>query len=135
MIFQYFQPAANSFFIRNSRTSYFNLSVFDFENRRAIVVEGHEAAVITLTTVAALAAIVARSADYDGKWPTAGGIRGNRVRRPFTVDKVKVEDLEAGDLKISWGLKAVHRAVSEDQAWALLKAVSIGILLSSTKGA
>ncbi|EEH45283.2 uncharacterized protein PADG_01433 [Paracoccidioides brasiliensis Pb18] len=81
-------------------------SVFDFENRRAIVVEGYEAAVMmTLTTVADLAAIVARSVDYDGKWPTAGG-------RPFTVDKVKVEDLEAEDLKISWGLNAVHHAVS-----------------------
>jgi hypothetical protein len=32
-------------------------------------------------------------------------------------------------------LEAVHRAVSADQASALLKAVSIGILLSSSKGA
>lgn len=54
---------------------------------------------------------------------------------PFTVDKVKLEDLEAGNLNTSWGLKAVHKAVSEDQASALLKAVSIGILLSSSKGA
>ncbi|ODH52303.1 hypothetical protein GX48_01621 [Paracoccidioides brasiliensis] len=38
---------------------------------------------------------------------------GRKVRgRPFTVDKVKVEDLEAEDLKISWGLNAVHHAVS-----------------------
>jgi hypothetical protein len=32
-------------------------------------------------------------------------------------------------------LQAVHKAVLEDQAAALLKAVSIGILLSSSKGA
>lgn len=48
---------------------------------------------------------------------------------------MKVEDLEAGNLKASWGLKAVHQAVPEGQAAALLKAVSIGILLSSSKGA
>jgi hypothetical protein len=55
--------------------------------------------------------------------------------RSFTIDKVKTEDLEAGNLKTSWGLQAVHGAVSEDQASALLKAVSIGVLLSSSKGA
>ncbi|RYP31032.1 hypothetical protein DL767_005972 [Monosporascus sp. MG133] len=122
--------------------------VFDFENRRAIVVDGHEDSIMTLTSVADVAAVVARAVDYEGRWPTTGGIRGNRVtfsqileigRRvrgwSFTVDKVKVEDLEAGNLKTSWGLEAVHRAVSEDQASALLKAVSIGVLLSSLKGA
>lgn len=48
---------------------------------------------------------------------------------------MKLEDLEAGRLETSWGLKTTHRAVSQDQAAALLKAVSIGILLSSSKGA
>lgn len=48
---------------------------------------------------------------------------------------MKLEDLEAGELKTSWGLEAVHYAVPEDQASALLKAVVIGILLSSKKGA
>ncbi|KAI6084913.1 NAD(P)-binding protein [Hypoxylon rubiginosum] len=124
-------------------------SVFDFENKRAIVVEGHEDAIMTLTTVADIAAVVARAIDYEGTWPRIGGIRGNRVTfaqvleigrkvrgSPFAVDKVKIEDLEAGDLKTSWGLKAVHQSVPEDQASALLRAVSIGILLSSTsKGA
>ncbi|RYP74625.1 hypothetical protein DL771_002891 [Monosporascus sp. 5C6A] len=123
-------------------------SVFDFENRRAMVVDGHEDSIMTLTAVADVAAVVARAVDYEGTWPTTGGIRGNRVTFsqlleiggrvrgcPFTIDKVKVEDLEAGDLKTSWGLEAVHRAVSEDQASALLKAVSIGVLLSSAKGA
>ncbi|ORY58079.1 uncharacterized protein BCR38DRAFT_353234, partial [Pseudomassariella vexata] len=123
-------------------------SVFDFQNRRATVVDGHEDAVMTLTTVADLAAVVAEAVDYDGRWPTIGGIRGNRLtfseildigRRvrglSFTVDKVKAEDLQAGKLEASWGLEAVHSTVSEDQASAILKAVSIGILLSSSKGA
>ncbi|KAM5350956.1 hypothetical protein ACJ41O_003679 [Fusarium nematophilum] len=123
-------------------------SVFDFQNGRAIVVDGHEDAIMTLTTVADLAAVVARAVDYDGRWPTTGGIRGNRLSfseileignrvrgRPFMVDKVKVQDLEAGNLHTSWSMGAVHHAVSEDQASAMLKAVSIGVLLSSTKGA
>ncbi|KAI1459616.1 hypothetical protein F4805DRAFT_47871 [Annulohypoxylon moriforme] len=123
-------------------------SVFDFENRRAIVVEGHEDAIMTLTTVADVAKVVVRAIDYEGTWPKTSGIRGNRVTFsqileigqkvrgcPFTVDKVEVEDLENGELKTTWNIKAIHQSVSEDQASALLKAVSIGILLSSTKGA
>ncbi|KAI1261299.1 NAD(P)-binding protein [Xylariaceae sp. FL1019] len=125
-------------------------SVWDVERRRALLVDGHEDdAVMTLTTVADNAAVVARAVDYhDGRWPTTGGIRGNRLTfaeiigigervrgRPFAVEKVKVEDLEAGELKTSWRLEATHHAVSDEQASALLKAVSIGILLSSSKGA
>ncbi|KAF3768044.1 NAD(P)-binding protein [Cryphonectria parasitica EP155] len=123
-------------------------SVFDYQNCRAMVVEGHEDAVMTLTTVSDLAAVVARAVDYEDRWPTVGGIRGNRLTfaeildigervrgRPFTVDKVKIEDLAAGKLETSWGLSAVHQAVAADEASAMLKAVSIGVLLSSTKGA
>ncbi|OTA62100.1 NAD(P)-binding protein [Hypoxylon sp. EC38] len=122
-------------------------TVFDFQNKRAIVVDGHEDAVMTLTTVGDLAAVVARAIDYEGTWPRNGGIRGNRVtfsqileiaqniRGDFTVDKVNIKDLEAGNLKTSWNIEAVHNAVSNDEASALLKAVSIGILLSSSKGA
>ncbi|KAI1765052.1 NAD(P)-binding protein [Hypoxylon sp. FL1150] len=123
-------------------------SVFDFENNRAMVVEGHEEAIITLTAVSDIAAVVARAVEYEGTWPTTGGIRGSRATfsqilevdqkvrgSPFTVDKVKIEDLEAGDLKTSWSLKAVHNSIFEGQASALLKEVPIGILLSSTKGA
>ncbi len=147
-------------------------TVFDFENRRALVVDGHEDAIMTLTTVADAAAVIARAVSYDGKWPTTGGIRGNRVSisqileigsrvrgtktqplaiqkkvlrpssvlmqdigRPFAIEKVKAEDLEAGELKTSWSLEAVHQAVPDGQSQALLKAVCIGTLLSSSKGA
>ncbi|KEF57113.1 uncharacterized protein A1O9_07303 [Exophiala aquamarina CBS 119918] len=121
---------------------------FDIQNKRAIVVAGHEDAIMTLTTAADLAAIVARAVDYEGKWPIYGGIRGNRctfsqiieiggrVRgQPFIVEKAQLSDLEAGELKTSWTLEAVHAAVSPAEAAAMLKIVSIGILLSSTKGA
>lgn len=51
----------------------------DFQNRRAIVVDGHDDAIMTLTTVQDIAGVVARAVEYDGEWPKIGGIRGNRV--------------------------------------------------------
>lgn len=54
-------------------------SVFDFHGRRAVVVEGHEETVMTLTTVADLAAVVARAVGYEGRWSATGGVRGNRL--------------------------------------------------------
>lgn len=54
-------------------------TVFDFQNRRAITVDGHEDAVVVFTTAADLASVVAQAVDYDGQWPEIGGIRGNRM--------------------------------------------------------
>jgi len=123
----------------------------DFQNRRAIVVEGHEDAIMTLTTVQDIAGVVAGAVDLNGEWPKLGGIRGNRVTvsqilkvgekvrgHPFTIDKVKLEDLEAGVLRTSWTLGKRHPSFTDDQAEALavvLKTVLIGTLLSSAKGA
>lgn len=46
---------------------------------RAMVVDDHEDAIMTVTSVADVAAVVSRTVDYEGSWPTTGGIRGNRV--------------------------------------------------------
>lgn len=54
-------------------------TVFDFENQRAMVVDGHEDAILTLTTVADVAAVVALAVEYEGAWPKTGGISSNRV--------------------------------------------------------
>ncbi|KUJ21528.1 NAD(P)-binding protein [Mollisia scopiformis] len=123
----------------------------DFQNRRAIVVEGHEDAVMTLTTVQDIAGIVARAVDVDGEWPVKGGIMGNRATvseiiaigekvrgGPFAIDKVKHEDLEAGVLKTSWGLGKRHPSLTaeqQDQLAGVLKGVLVGTLLSCVKGA
>jgi len=48
---------------------------------------------------------------------------------------LKLEDLEAGNLKSSWTLEARHSSVSDDQAAQLLKSVLIGTLVSGVKGA
>ncbi|KAJ0107300.1 hypothetical protein J7T55_015765 [Diaporthe amygdali] len=114
-------------------------TVFDFQNRRAIVVDGHEDAIMTLTTAADLAAVVARAVDYDGEWPEIGGIRGNRMTFSQIIEigekiRVKPQDLEAGVLDTSWALRKRHRAVTDEQSSDLFTKVPIGILLSSVKG-
>jgi hypothetical protein len=139
-------------------------TMFDFQNRRAIVVDGHDS-IMTFTTAPDLASVVARAVEYEGEWPMVGGIRGNRVKvsqilaigekfrgtscqicnrnqnsqenigRPFAIDTVKLEDLEAGVLKTSWTLETRHSSVPEDQAADLLKTVLIGTLLSGANGA
>lgn len=52
--------------------------MIDFQNRRAIVVDGHDA-IMTYTTVQDLAAVVAEAVDLDGEWPVIGGVSGSRV--------------------------------------------------------
>ena len=61
-------------------------TVFDFQYCRALVVEGHEDAIITFTSAKDLAGIVTRAVDYDGEWPVSGGIQGNRVTFAQLVD-------------------------------------------------
>lgn len=138
------------------------------------MVDGHEDAIMTLTSARDVAALVARAVDYQGRWPEVGGISGNRMSvaqiiatgqgirgmvllwshkftrpnncqwglkrcdttgRPFTIEKVRLEDLEAGVLKTSWALGKRHHSISEEQANNVATTVSIGILLSSSKGA
>jgi hypothetical protein len=55
--------------------------------------------------------------------------------RPFVIDKVKLEDLENGQLKASWKLEASHPSVASDQVADMLNTVLIGMLASSAKGA
>src|SRR3569833_1712213 len=54
--------------------------------------------------------------------------------RPFTVDRVKLEDLEQGKLTASWGLEAQHPAFSPEEASQFLRVVLIGTLISSSMG-
>ncbi|KAK6527296.1 hypothetical protein TWF281_010483 [Arthrobotrys megalospora] len=51
----------------------------DFENRRAIILEGGEDGVINLLTVQDFANIVAKAVGYEGVWPIVGGIKGDEV--------------------------------------------------------
>ncbi|TVY21625.1 Oxidoreductase swnN [Lachnellula arida] len=139
-------------------------TMIDFQNRRAIVVDGHDT-VMTYTTVQDLAAVVVRAVDLGGEWPMSGGISGNKLPisqvlkigeklrgepchihstlscsrgitgHPFTIDKVRLEDLENGILTASWTLEASHPTVAGDQIEKMLKTVLIGTLIGSAKGA
>ncbi|KAI2623728.1 hypothetical protein GGS21DRAFT_494053 [Xylaria nigripes] len=85
---------------------------FDFESRRATVVDGYEGAIMSMTTVADVASFIARAVDYEGKQPTNAGIRGNRAaiaqiqRCPYSVEKVKIKDPEVRQPMTSRSLEA-----------------------------
>jgi hypothetical protein len=51
----------------------------NFENGKAIVLDGHEGVTITLTTAADAATVIAKAIGYDKEWPEISGIQGNRV--------------------------------------------------------
>jgi hypothetical protein len=44
-----------------------------------LVVEGGDESIITLTTVADFAQVVAKAVDYEGVWPVVGGMAGTRM--------------------------------------------------------
>ena len=51
----------------------------DFNNRRAIIVDGGVDDRITLTTAQDFANVVALAVDYEGEWPVVGGIKGTDI--------------------------------------------------------
>ncbi|KIW04245.1 uncharacterized protein PV09_04550 [Verruconis gallopava] len=123
-------------------------TIFDFQNNRAILVDGHEHAIMTLTAVADFASIIARAVEDERKWPIISGIQSNKLSfsrvveigsqirgQPLDIEKVRIEDLEAGNLETLWRLEGVHRSVDTSTAYEMRKKIAIGILLSSSKGA
>lgn len=52
---------------------------FDFHNRRALVRDKGLDDVVTFTTVEDFANIVVKAIEYQGEWPTVGGIRGTDI--------------------------------------------------------
>ncbi|KAK6332987.1 hypothetical protein TWF718_010813 [Orbilia javanica] len=120
----------------------------DFENRRAIIIEGGEDAPINLVTVEDFANIVALAIGYEGAWPLVGGIKGDEVTvgqliaigekirgGPFAVEKLKVEDLKAGVVKSTWIPKVSHPSLSADEIESLSQGFTSGILLALSDGA
>ena len=52
---------------------------FDFNNRRAIMLDGADDARISLITAQDFCAVIAKAVEYPGKWPVTGGIRGDEL--------------------------------------------------------
>ncbi|KAL2207499.1 NAD(P)-binding protein [Sarocladium strictum] len=119
----------------------------DFDQCRAVVIEGHDP-IATFTTVQDTVAVVAASIKHEGPWPTVGGIQGHRLTfselikigesvrgSPFKIHTVKLEDLKSGKITAPWGLERTHPSVSEEDAARMLLQVLIGGLLSCHEGA
>lgn len=51
----------------------------DFNNRRAIVLDGADDARVSLISAREFCQFVARAIEYEGEWPVVGGIRGDEV--------------------------------------------------------
>ncbi|KAL2825340.1 NAD(P)-binding protein [Aspergillus cavernicola] len=122
--------------------------MIDFENRRAIIIDGSEDAKITLTAVQDLANVVSKAIDYEGEWPVVGGIHGTTISigdfiklgekvrgGPFTVEKVTKEEFEKGDWETSWVPRIDHPSIPVDQVDIFSRVGVAGILLGISAGA
>ncbi|CAL1714285.1 unnamed protein product [Somion occarium] len=108
---------------------------FDFQNRRAIVVEGrNDIDGLTFTKAEDLANVVAEAIDFEGEWPLVGGIRGNyltigqilvlgeKIRgQPFSVETIKLEDLETGNINTSWFPVVGHPSIPKEEVESFSK--------------
>ncbi|KAL4937872.1 hypothetical protein BDV06DRAFT_226542 [Aspergillus oleicola] len=114
----------------------------DFNNRRAIMVDGAEKAKITLTTVEDFVVVIARALEYEGEWPVNSGIQGTsltlgelisigeKVRgAPFKVERVRKADFEAGTWQTSWVPTIDHPSIPRDQVEAFAKPATAGICM------
>ncbi|KAL4916498.1 hypothetical protein BDW62DRAFT_211905 [Aspergillus aurantiobrunneus] len=111
----------------------------DFHGRRAILVDGAESATITLTTVHDLVQVVCRAIDYEGEWPAVGGIQGHTLSfgellqlgeklrgAPFTVERIKAADFDAGTWEASWLPRIDHLSIPPEQVELFFKIGTAG---------
>ncbi|KAI5460194.1 hypothetical protein BGZ63DRAFT_266333 [Mariannaea sp. PMI_226] len=116
---------------------------FDFNKRRALVVDGGDDDPITLTTVQDLANVVARAIDFEGEWPVVSGIQGaemtvgqlialgEKIRGgPFAVEKLKASELMNGTWHAPWLPKADHPSIPVEQVDTLSRTIVAGLLLA-----
>ncbi|KAF0639729.1 hypothetical protein FPSE5266_05437 [Fusarium pseudograminearum] len=113
----------------------------DFQNRRAIISEDSDAP-ITLTTVQDMSRLVAQALEYNGVWPTVGGMQGTvttvsglialgeKLRGPFKIEKISNEALETRNVTTSWYPVVEHHGVPEE----MREQVSKGVLVEYVAG-
>ncbi|KAM0426413.1 hypothetical protein ACHAPT_008460 [Fusarium lateritium] len=114
----------------------------NFHKRRALICQGGEGDVITLTTAQDTAKVVSLAIEYEGEWPLVSGIQGANITvnelialgekirgAPFAVEKLNPEDLKAGDVKASWMPIVTHPDVPPESREALAAGLLTGLLL------
>jgi len=119
----------------------------DFEKRRAIVAEGTLDDDIVYTSVEDIANVVTQAVDYEGEWPEVGGISGEKITirqllklgeditgKPFTIEWLKMEDLEAGELKTENYPRLELPSIPQEQIEAFSKMATIGVLIAFHRG-
>ncbi|KAK1756298.1 hypothetical protein QBC47DRAFT_451855 [Echria macrotheca] len=118
----------------------------DYQNRRALVVDGQQDARITLTTVSDLTRVVAAAIDYEGEWPVDGGIRGEeltvaeiialgeKLRGPFSVEKLSEQSLLDYTAEPTWVPRIEHPSLKPEQVESLGKVFLKGLLLGMKEG-
>ncbi|EXF83879.1 NmrA-like family protein [Colletotrichum fioriniae PJ7] len=120
---------------------------FNFYQRRALVVDGGEDAIITFTTAQDLARVVALAVEYEGEWPLIGGIQGAQVSvrqlialgekirgATFDVTKLKSDDLKAGVVKAPWFPKVEHPSIPPETLDAVAPSLLSGMLQGIVAG-
>ncbi|KIL86431.1 hypothetical protein FAVG1_10260 [Fusarium avenaceum] len=146
-----FQPGAFMEYLGHPHktTKYVTTTVFnvDIEKQHAIVVEGTLDDEITYTSVEDIANVVTQAVDYEGEWPEVGGICGDKITirqllklgeditgKPFTIEWLKMEDLQAGELKTDNYPRLKLPSVPQEQIEAFSKMVTIGMLIAFHRG-
>ncbi|KZL67776.1 nmra-like family protein [Colletotrichum incanum] len=137
-----FQPGAFMNFLAypHQTTRHYRIDTpafFDFNKGRAYILEGSENAKVTLTTIEDIAEVTARAIEYDGEWPVTGGISGQKVTigKPFEVDMLKLEDLEAGIVKTNFIPPLNLPGMSPEELEHFTEVVAIGTTVSVAREA
>ncbi|VUC30508.1 unnamed protein product [Clonostachys rosea] len=119
----------------------------DMENCHALVISGSLTDEITFTTAHDIAKVVARAIEYEGEWPLVGGVSGHRISfedlirigervrgTPFVIERLRQEDLEAGELKTDNFFRVPFSDIPEDQVESFSKLATISVMLGAKYG-
>ncbi|KAK3306384.1 uncharacterized protein B0T15DRAFT_138596 [Chaetomium strumarium] len=133
------------------RTPTSEMTLVDHGRLRAHVVAGagNLDKPVTYTALHDIANIVAKAVEYEGAWPTNGGINGHtlslgeeitigeKIRgKPFQIEALEAEDLTAGIVKASWLPPLGHQQhPGEPSNDEFAKAVLRAMLLNHAAGA
>ncbi|KAK2042895.1 NAD(P)-binding protein [Colletotrichum somersetense] len=104
-----------------------NPAFFNFSKCCGFILEGSETSKITLTTIEDIAEVTARAVEFEGEWPIVGG-------KPFEVDRLKLEDLEAGVIKTNFVTPINLPGMSPEALANFTKVITIGATVSLAKG-
>ncbi|KAI6754086.1 hypothetical protein HG530_013262 [Fusarium avenaceum] len=119
----------------------------NFNDCRGLLVDDGDA-VITLITAQDAAKVTALAVEYEGEWPIISGIKGTDITmnqlvalgekirgKPFKVENLKSEDLEANIIKASYLPMPEHPSIPVEVRRGYATTIIKGILLGFKDGA